>query len=122
MCVCVCVCVHLDAVLVAVRGASRAGALPLGEDDGVLVEEHVPHARPLPPGAAAHRQLAVPHQLAALRHRDLRITHTHTHTLECTYLGPRPSPRALICKRYHLNLYFKRPFSLEISFFFLPSS
>ena len=80
MCVCVCVPWHLDAVLVAVDGAPGAGALLLGEDDDVLVEEDVPHARPLPPSSPAHRQLAVPHQLAALRHGDLKVARAHTRT------------------------------------------
>lgn len=57
----------------------------------------------------AHRQLALPHQLAALRHWDLKShivhKHTHAHTLEFTYLGLRPRPRAFICERYHLNFY-----------------
>lgn len=61
---------RLDALFVAVGDTSRAGALLLGEDDDVLVEEDVPHARPLPPSSPTHRQLALPHQLAALRHGD----------------------------------------------------
>ena len=73
---------YLDAVFVAVGGASWAGALLFGEDDDVLVEENVPDARPLPPSSPAHRQLTLPHQLATLRHGDLKthIPHTHTHT------------------------------------------
>lgn len=100
---------NLDAVFVAVGDASQAGALLFGEDDDVLVKENVPHARPLPPSSPAHRQLALPHQLAALRHWDLKShivhKHTHAHTLEFTYLGLRPRPRAFICERYHLNFY-----------------
>lgn len=65
-------CCYLEALFVAVGGASRRGTLQLGEDHDVLVEENVPHARPLPPGAPAHCQLALPHQLAALRHGDLK--------------------------------------------------
>lgn len=60
-----------DAVFVAVDGASRAGTLQFGEDEDVLVEEDVPHARPLPPRTPTNSQLALPHQVAALRHGDL---------------------------------------------------
>ncbi len=102
-------------MFVAVGDASWAGALLFGEDDDVLVEENVPHARPLPPSPPAHRQLALPHQLAALRHGDLK-SHTHTHRLGFAYLGRRHRPRAFICERYHLNFYLKRLFSLELSF------
>lgn len=87
-----CVCeraVHLDAVFVTVGGASRAGILVFSEDYDVLIKENVPHARPLPPSSPTHRQLTLPHQLAALRHRDLK-THTNTHTLGHTYIGLRP--------------------------------
>lgn len=70
---------YLDAVFVAVGGASRAGALLFGEDDKVLVEEDVPHAHPLPPSSPAHCQLALAHQLATLRHRDLKSHVTQTH-------------------------------------------
>lgn len=70
---------YLDAVFVAVGGASRARALLFGEDDNVLVEENVPHPHPLPPSTPAHRQLALPHQLAALHHGDLKSHITQTH-------------------------------------------
>lgn len=72
---------YLDAVFVAVGGASRAGALLFGEDDDVLVEENVPHARPLPPTSPAHGQLALSHQLAALRHGDLKSYKTREESL-----------------------------------------
>lgn len=98
MCVCVRVCAYLDALFVAVGDASRAGALLFGEDDDVLVEEDVPHARPLPPSSPAHRQLALPHQLAALRHGDLK-SHKNTHTLGFTYLCPRPRLRAFYLQK-----------------------
>lgn len=77
MCVCV-LALYLDAVLVAVGDASRARALLFGEDDDVLVEENAPHAGPLPPSSPAQRQLAVPHQLASLRHGDLKSCKTNT--------------------------------------------
>lgn len=70
--------VHLDAVFVTVGGASRAGILVFSEDYDVLIKENVPHARPLPPSSPARRQLTLPHQLAALCHRNLK-THTHKH-------------------------------------------
>lgn len=69
---------HLNAVFVTVGGASRAGALLFGEDYDVLIKENAPRARPLPPRSSAHRQLALPHQLAALRRVDLESTPTDT--------------------------------------------
>lgn len=62
---------YLDAVFVAVGGASRAWALLFGEDDNVLVEENVPQPRSLPSSSPTHRQLTLSHQLSTLRHRDL---------------------------------------------------
>lgn len=61
-----------DALFEAVDGASGAGALHFGEDEDVLVEEDVPHARSLPPRTPTYSQLALPHQVAALRHGDLK--------------------------------------------------
>lgn len=78
-----CVC-HLDAVFVAVGGASRAGTLLFGEDDGVLVEENAPEARSLPARPTAHRELTLPHQLAALRYWDLK-THVIMTLLSVLY-------------------------------------
>lgn len=62
---------YLDALFVAVDGASWAGTLQFGEDEDVLVEEDVPHARPFPPRTPTYSQLALPHQVTALRHGDL---------------------------------------------------
>lgn len=62
---------YLDALFVAVDGASRARTLQFGEDEDVLVEEDIPHARPFPPRTPTHSQLALPHQVTALRHGDL---------------------------------------------------
>lgn len=62
---------HLDALFVAVDGASRAGTLQFGEDEDVLVEEDVPHTRPFPPRTPTHSQLTLPHQVTTLRRRDL---------------------------------------------------
>lgn len=61
----------LEALLVAVDGASRARTLQFGEDQDVLVEEDGPQARPLPPRTPADSQLALPHQVTALRPGDL---------------------------------------------------
>lgn len=75
-----CVCVrplHLDALLVTIGGASRAEGLLFGEDHEVLVEENAPHARPLPSSSPAHDQLTLPHQLATLRHGDLKSYKVH---------------------------------------------
>lgn len=62
---------YLDAVFVAVDGASWAGTLQFGEDKDVLVEEDVPQPCPFPPRAPAYGQLTLPQQVAALRHRNL---------------------------------------------------
>lgn len=92
------VVLYLDAVFVAVGGASRAGALLFGEDDRVLIEENVSHAHPLPPSSPAHCQLALSHQLATLRHGDLQShvtqTHTHTHIIRMHLSWPRAQARS----------------------------
>lgn len=86
----------LDTVFVAVGGASRAGALLFGEDDDMLVEENIPNACSLPPSSPTHCQLALPHQLAALRHGDLQLWKTHKNMEGVTYLA---------LNIYHLNFY-----------------
>lgn len=62
----------LDALFVAVDAASWAGTLYFGEDEDVLVEEDVPDARPFPPRTPTYSQRALPHQVTALRHGDLK--------------------------------------------------
>lgn len=73
----------LDAVLVAVGGASRGRALLFSEDDGMLVKENISDPCTFSSRPAAHRQFSVTHQLTSLGHGHLKPHKTRAVNNSC---------------------------------------